>query len=166
MSNKSRLLSEERTTPRAELSAALISSRVFDLVIYQLATFLSEFKGEVVFQILGDTEIVIAQLKKQTYKFHKYVASRIAEIRENTKSYPVQWLHVPSKSNIADVLTRPYRCEPGTLPWIGSSMDLGTHSSKVVPDIPVDQLPDVNKSEIALMTNSQIIQKVENKFII
>ena len=41
-------------------------------------------------------------------------------------------------------------------------MDISTHSPQVVPDVPVDQLPDVNRSEIALM--SQIVHKEENEF--
>ena len=69
---------------------------------------------------------------------------------------------MPSKANIADVLTRPYWCVPDTLPWVGYSMDISTHSPQVVPDVPVHQLPDVNKSEIDLM--SQIVHKEENEF--
>ena len=62
---KRRLVGEDdNTAPRSELCACLISPRVYNLITEQLQTFLKEFKGSITFQILGDSLIVLNQIKK------------------------------------------------------------------------------------------------------
>ena len=53
-----------------------------------------DFKGEVKFQVLGDSLIMLNQIKRNSYNFATFAASRIQEIRENTKDFEFSWLLV------------------------------------------------------------------------
>ena len=85
----------------------------------QLKHFLSVFKGEVEFQILGDSLVVLNQIKQNSYTFATFAACRIQEIRENTKDFDISWHHVSSHENISDILTRPYYFHRRTYPGLG-----------------------------------------------
>ena len=87
-----------------------------------LKDFLENFKGEVEFQILGDSLIVLNQIKRNSYNFATFAASRIQEIKENTQDYSVSWHHVASADNVSDILNRQYCMPPSELPWAGQSM--------------------------------------------
>ena len=100
------------TAPRSELCACLVSTRLYILIMEQLKDFLSVFKGEVEFQILGDSIVVLNQIKQNSYNFATFAASRIQEICENTKDFDISWHHVSSQDNITDILTRPYNFSP------------------------------------------------------
>ena len=116
--NKSKLVGDSvNTAPRSELCACLVSSRIYSLIQEQLQTFLEQFKGKVNFQILGDSLIVLNQIKKNSYNFHTYAAARIQEIRESTLGFEIEWAHVSSENNLADILTRSYSESPEDLPW-------------------------------------------------
>ena len=102
--NKTKLVADDVTTaPRSELTACLVSSRVYSLIKEELRTFLAEFKGNISFEIVGDSMIVLNQIKKDSFHFKTYAAARIQEIRENTLHYnlirpsesPGTWAHVP-----------------------------------------------------------------------
>ena len=73
----------------------------------QLKDFLNDFKGELGFKILRDSLVVLNQIKRNSYKFATFAASRIQEIRENTENYEISWHHVSSADNVSDILTRP-----------------------------------------------------------
>ena len=96
--NKSKLVADDVTTaPRSELTACLVSSRVSSLIKEELGTFLAEFKGNISFEIIGDSVIVLNQIKKDSFHFKTYAAARIQEIRENTLNYPTMWSHICSQ---------------------------------------------------------------------
>ena len=107
--NKGKILGNDiNTAPRSELCACLISTRVYTLIMEQLKDFLENFKGEVAFQILGDSLVVLNQIKRNSYNFATFAASRIQEIKENTENYQISWHHVASADNVSDILTRQY----------------------------------------------------------
>ena len=155
--NKNRIFSTESTIPRKELQSALISSRLYRIVKEQLSMFLESFKGEVVFQMVGDSLIVLNQIRKPSYNFNSFVSCRISEIQE-TVELPIEWYHVKSKSNISDLLTRSFDGDPGDLPWIkhGDNIPLDDGDSLTeINVVPTESLPDINKKEV--MMNSNII---------
>ena len=51
-----------------------------------------------------DSRIVQDMLKKDSYSLDTFTGLRVSEIQK--KSVAEDWLHVPSKENIADVLTK------------------------------------------------------------
>ena len=88
--NKSKLVQDDvNTAPRSELCVCLVSSRIYCLIKEQLQTFLEQFTGKVSFQILGDSLIVLNQIRKKSYSFHTYAAARIQDIRESTLGYDI-----------------------------------------------------------------------------
>ena len=93
--NKGKILGNDvNTAPRSELCACLISSRVYTLIMEELKDFLASFKGEVEVQICGDSQVVLNQIKRNSYNFATFAASRIQEIKENTEGYNIKWIHV------------------------------------------------------------------------
>ena len=147
--NKSKLVGNNiLTAPRAEMMACLISSRVYCLVMESLQTFLALYSGRVIFSIHGDSEIVLNQIKKDTYLFKLWAAVRIEEIKNNTSEgkYPLYWYFVPTEENYADILTRPYYKPPTTLPW-AQNMSVPAHR-KEVNCIPIKELPDTDSKNI------------------
>ena len=71
------------TTPRAELQAAHLCSRLYALLQDQLREFLLLFSGKIKFEILSDSEIVLNQIGCLPYMFKPWVGARIQEIQEN-----------------------------------------------------------------------------------
>ena len=127
------------TAPRSELCSCLVSSRVYCLIKEQLASFLAEFKGKVSFEIIGDSMIVLNQIKSHSYNFHTYAAARIQEIIESTLGYSISWLHVSSQNNVADILTRKFVKNPCELPWVSPSMIISEESLDMT-EIPMSSL--------------------------
>ena len=65
--DKSKLLEHDvNTNPRSKLFACLVSSRIYCLIKEQLQTFLQHYTGKVSFQILGDSLIVLNQIRKNS----------------------------------------------------------------------------------------------------
>ena len=146
--NKAKILGNDvNTAPRSELCAFLVNTRLYILIMKQLKQFLSVFKGEVEFQILGDSTVVLNQIKQHSYHFATFSACRVQEIRENTKDFDISWLHVSSHENISDILTRPYYCPPQDLPWVSYTMNINEEKLHTT-EIPVPCLPDSDKKNI------------------
>ena len=135
------------TAPRSELCACLVSSRIYCLIQEQLQTFLEQFEGKVHFQILGDSLIVLNQIRKNSYNFHTYAAARIQEIRESTLGNDIEWAHVASENNLADILTRSYSESPEDLPWAKNNMNID-ETCLTMSEIPIPCLPDADKKQI------------------
>ena len=104
--NESNLItSKNRVAPakaidivRLELAGALIGTR--------LRVFITEamrYRFKRVYHIT-DSEIVHAMIHKESYGFNTFVANRIGEIQNNTKSD--EWFWTAGKLNIADKTTR------------------------------------------------------------
>ncbi|XP_076028384.1 uncharacterized protein LOC143017480 [Oratosquilla oratoria] len=96
---KSRMAPAKQTSiPRIELCAAVLSCRLRMKIEQEL-----EWHFERVIHIV-DSEIVRAQIQKDSHKFKSFVGTRIAEIQ--SKSDPKEWWWTTSKHNPADMLTR------------------------------------------------------------
>merc|ERR1711879_631641 len=86
LKNKSKITgTDANTAPRSELLACLLATRVYDLLSYELKDFLDNFKGHVTFKFVGDSEIVLHQVKQESYKFKLWCQSKLQEIQELTK---------------------------------------------------------------------------------
>ena len=133
------------TTPRAELQAAHLCSRLYALLQDQLREFLLVFGGKVKFEILSDSEIVLNQIGCLPYMFKPWVGARIQETNIDEK---VVFMHVPTADIQADILTRAYYGPPASLPWVGHSVQLVQKNNKQVKHINVTNLPESNTREI------------------
>ena len=102
------------TAPRAELLACLMSTRLYLLIKDYLSSFLAVFRGKVVFSINGDSSICLAQIQHDSWKFRMWTATRVEEIKMNTKDtdYELNFYFVPSNRNFSDYLTRTYWKSP------------------------------------------------------
>ena len=101
-----------------------MSTRVYSLIKEELSEFLKVYAGIVIFEILGDSLIVLNQLRKNSYNFQTYAAARRQEIRETTLGFGIQWSHVSSANSISDVLTRQFWLPPSQLPWSKPNMTI------------------------------------------
>ena len=90
---------KQMTIPRIELCAAVLSCRLRTRIEQEL-----DWQFEKVIHLV-DSEIVRAQIQKDSRKFKSFVGTRIAEIQ--SKSDPKEWWWVPTEHNPADMLTRP-----------------------------------------------------------
>ena len=146
--NKAKLCSDSiNTAPRSEITACVISTRVKILICEQLAEFLSQFSGQVSFEILGDSLIVLSQIKKQAYQFKTFTAARIAEIKENTANIDLKWSHISGPNNISDVLTREYWNPPSFLPWIQPNIVISNDTLDMT-NVPAGKLPDCDAKNV------------------
>ena len=86
------------TIPRLELTAALVSVKIRNLLI-------SELKLTVTKEVFWtDSNITLGYINNDTKRFQVFVANRVQHITESTKAN--QWRHVPSNRNQADSATR------------------------------------------------------------
>ena len=152
LKTKSKVNSKDvNTAPRSELMAALISARTFDCLKYELAEFIEKFKPKPIrIKFIGDSTIVLGQLKKSAYLYKLWASSRILEIQElcsNIEDLTVEFCHCSSQDNMADILTRPYYTE-NYLPWM---KDLPDVKLSTPPEIKDDsQLPEVNMKNLKI----------------
>ncbi|XP_058467076.1 uncharacterized protein LOC131439990 [Malaya genurostris] len=89
---------KRQSVPRLELMAAVLGARLSRTVLEMLST---EIKRCVLWT---DSRTVCSWLQSDQYKFKQFVAFRIGEILELTRV--TDWRWVPTKLNIADVLTK------------------------------------------------------------
>ena len=86
------------TIPRLELTAAVVSVRVSDMLRQEL-------QYERVEEIFWtDSKVVLGYIKNDSKRFHVFVANRVQQIRDQTS--PSQWRHVETKCNPADDASR------------------------------------------------------------
>lgn len=106
LASKSKLApSRQITVPRLELCAALLSCRLRKFIEEEMDWSFDPITH------LTDSEIVRAQIQKDSFRFNTFVANRVAEIQ--AKSSPSEWFWVNSKWNISDLCTR--ECTPSAL---------------------------------------------------
>jgi hypothetical protein len=84
--------------PRLELQGALIGAR-FASTIIKAHTFKIESKF-----FWTDAIVVLSWLKNDVRKFHQFVEVRKGEILEISTQR--EWMHVPTKQNVADIATK------------------------------------------------------------
>lgn len=86
------------TIPRLELTAALVSVRVSEVLSREL-------RYEEVEEVFWtDSKVVQAYIHNDARRFHTFVANRVQQIRERT--VPEQWKYVDGKNNPADDASR------------------------------------------------------------
>ena len=86
------------TIPRLELTAAVVSVRVSEMLRQEL-----QYEGmQEIFWT--DSKVVLGYIKNDSKRFHVLVANRVQQIRDQTS--PSQWRHVETKSNPVDDASR------------------------------------------------------------
>ena len=150
LKNKSRVTAKDcNSAPRAEMLSCLIASRLFDLLKYELSDFLSEFKGKVTWKMIGDSTIVLSQLQKSSYVYKMWIQTKVHEIQELTRNQgdmTPEWYHCSSGSNIADLMTKPYKVK-GYLPWQDDLQDV---ELKTIDQILEKSVPEINPKNIKI----------------
>ena len=86
------------TIPRLELSAAVLSVRMSNLLKREL------FHQEVKEVFWTDSKVVLGYICNESRRFHVFVANRVQKIRDSTD--PVQWQFVKTDNNPADDASR------------------------------------------------------------
>ena len=86
------------TIPRLELTAALVSVKVSEMLSRELRY------DEVEEVFWTDSKVVQAYIHNDARRFHTFVANRVQQIRERT--VPEQWKYIDGKNNPADDASR------------------------------------------------------------
>ena len=123
-------------TVRNELNGATFSARFKSWIYEQTGISFNHH-----YPIL-DSRIVQDMLKKNSYSLDTFTGLRVSEIQRKTVAE--DWLHVPSKENIADVLTKgasPESLGPGSVWQAGPAWLVDPPSTWPVTDVQVDSLP-------------------------
>ena len=154
---KSRLSPAKKTTiPRLELNGALLAARLSSFIKRECDI---EFNQT---YFIIDSEIVRAQIQRESYGFNTFVGVRIGEIQSLTKRD--DWYWVESAKNIADLISR--GASPSEL-RMGSDWQRGPDFLKEdVKDWPItqqdysaSQLPDVIAAPYPV-TSAQVSQSL------
>ncbi|XP_062538696.1 uncharacterized protein LOC134206972 [Armigeres subalbatus] len=153
--SKSRILPKKKgsqkeiTTPRAELLAAQLLSR---LTVKQLKALDVKFETIILW---SDSQIVLCWLTKSPDALAVYVGNRVREIQELTE--PFFWKYIPSKFNPADCLSRgvePKKLKSHELWWNGPHIlsQIEGHFTEPIP-ILEEQLPELRKTTLIATSN-------------
>ena len=86
------------TVPRLELTAAVVSVRVSEMLRRELRY------NEIEEVFWTDSKVVQAYIHNDARRFHTFVANRVQQIRERT--VPEQWKFIEGKKNSADDASR------------------------------------------------------------
>lgn len=95
-----------QSLPRLELCAAVLLSKTWSKIKSKIIKFVSSIF------FWTDSKIVLQWLKLHASTLNCFVGNRISELQEQTRD--IQWRHVPSKSNPADIVSR--GCSAAELP--------------------------------------------------
>ena len=95
------------STPRMELNGAVLSKRCRAVLEKEM-----NYKFEKVIHLIN-SETVLNQIHKTSYRFRVYEGIRIGEIQAATPGDMSEWAWLPGKKNTADWLTR--GCAPNEL---------------------------------------------------
>ncbi|XP_037932179.1 uncharacterized protein LOC119666974 [Teleopsis dalmanni] len=85
------------TVPKLELSAALLLSELIDMVVKTI-NFTCDF------HCWSDSMVVLSWIREQPSNFNVFVSNRISKIQ--TLTCGMNWHHVPTSMNPADILSR------------------------------------------------------------
>jgi len=101
LSGKSRVLPIDKaiTIPRAELQAAVLSSKLAANLRTDLS--LDSLDNEFFW---SDSEIVLGYIQNKTTRYHQFVSNRIQQIHDLTN--PKQWHHISGNLNPSDIASR------------------------------------------------------------
>lgn len=89
---------KRQSIPRLELMAAVLGSRMLRTVQSQHSLPINKYF------LWSDSQTVLSWIRSDQLKYKQFVAFRIGEIREHTNISDWRW--IPTKTNIADVLTK------------------------------------------------------------
>ena len=134
-------------TVRNELNGATFGSRLKDYLYKVLGI---EFGHH--FPLL-DSMIVKDMIQKDSYGFNTFAGLRVGEIQQ--KTVVGDWIHIPSKENIADVLTKgvpPNQLGPGSIWQTGPSWLLKDQSEWPVVKSKENISTDVEIEKFCLKT--------------
>ena len=146
------------STPRSELAAAQISSRLRSWLIDVMDIEVSEIIHVV------DASIILGMIRNVSLKFDTYTAPRVTEIQSNTR--PEQWFWIETKDNPSDLGTRG-KCSVEDL-GPGSMWREGPHWLKsprntwpLKSNFNKNQVPGLKKEFEVLETVNNVTQLVE-----
>ncbi|XP_045109596.1 uncharacterized protein LOC123503684 [Portunus trituberculatus] len=133
--------------PRLELCAAVLASRLRVSIEGEMRYNYSRIIH------ITDSEIVRAQIQKESHRFNTFVGSRVAEIQSKTE--PIEWYWVSSKENNADLTTR--ECSPlelgtGSVWQSGPQFLYRDFSEWPVKQNTVSDLPDTVFAKVTMNT--------------
>ena len=97
------------TTPRLELQAAVLASRIKDCVTVEMS-----LPNDKTF-MWTDSKVTLSYIRNENRTFSSYVMNRTNEIREKTDVS--EWRFVPGKLNVADIGTKCFGIDE-TKTWI------------------------------------------------
>ncbi|XP_062711045.1 uncharacterized protein LOC134289057 [Aedes albopictus] len=133
----------ELSTPRKELCAALLLTRLVEKVVHVLHM---EFRHVVLW---SDSQIVLAWMKRPAHRLKVFVRNRIAEINSKTAEY--QWCYIRTTENPADIVSRgllPNDLCKSSLWWYGPSfLSSVEYEAEDIEDIPENMLPEITTVE-------------------
>ncbi|XP_062713769.1 uncharacterized protein LOC134290616 [Aedes albopictus] len=133
----------ELSTPRKELCAALLLTRLVEKVVHVLQM---EFRHVVLW---SDSQIVLAWMKRPAHRLKVFVRNRIAEINSKTAEY--QWCYIRTTENPADIVSRgllPNDLCKSSLWWYSPSfLSSVEYEAEDIEDIPENMLPEITTVE-------------------
>lgn len=144
------------TIPRLELSAALLSVKLSNLIQVELPVSFQKIL------FWTDSTAVLKYVRNETKRFHTFVANRVSKIR--LASDPSQWRYVSSAENPADVASRGCSADQLNQRWICGPTFLleGEDQWPVCPEIGIcsGEDPEVKRETVShcaatSSTNSQ-----------
>lgn len=148
------------TTPRMELCAALLLSRLVSKVIPIMEM---DF---IHVDLWSDSQITLAWLRKDPDRLEVFVRNRVAEILRLTNGF--QWNYVGTKNNPADVVSRgqlPSMLAKNELWWKGPEFLTASHiDSAPVEEIPEENLPELKTNVVVTAAIIEEQLPVFNKF--
>ena len=142
------------STPRRELTAAVISANVASMLSREL-----KYKDPVeVFYT--DSSVVLGYIRNEAKRFHTYVGNRVHHIHDRSK--PQQWHYVASSSNPADIAsqgTTAKQLSEHELWFKGPSFlwekDVTVENVDLVPDLSPEDA-EVKKVKTAVLISNQV----------
>ncbi|XP_070548332.1 uncharacterized protein [Ptychodera flava] len=127
------------TTPRLELQAAVIASRLYKTITEQTRFQISK----PIF--LTDSSIVLAWIQKPARRFKPFVSNRVGEIQSTTD--PSHWRHVPGEFNVADDVSRGISVKQLTERWQHGPEFLYSPESEWPQDVSCPDQTELDKEE-------------------
>ncbi|XP_050062971.1 uncharacterized protein LOC126552323 [Aphis gossypii] len=150
--SKSRVAPLKPTTiPRLELSGALLLAELVHNVVLELAK-VNVIINSTNIMLRSDSTIVLSWINTSK-PLQVFVANRVAQIIDLTS--PIQWMHVPTNSNPADIITRGIDVQSLSthqLWWNGPSWL--SQDRKFWPECPLltDEVPETRQVKLILST--------------
>ncbi|XP_072398237.1 uncharacterized protein [Diabrotica undecimpunctata] len=140
--------------PRLELLGAVLLSTLISNIFLIISPKVSSIASV---RLWTDSQIVLAWINSHPSRWSIFVANRITQIQELTRTY--LWSHVSSKDNPADILSRgttPALLVDNTLWWHGPHflMNATTKFNEFVPNIDITDIPEI-KATLHAVNNSK-----------